>query len=115
MIFINNVFSHNLGIKGGAISIDRPNFRTEQRLAAGQQPPVIVLEGNQFKNNQAYLSGNAVYVRNVRARNDTETSEVCGGGFYARGNTFFNNSAVIHSSNGGALSLECEFIALEEG
>ena len=113
MIFLNNVFSHNLGIKGGAISIDRPNFVTEQRLAAGQQPPVIVLEGNEFKNNQAYLSGNAVYVRSVRNRTGTdETEEVCGGGFYARGNTFFNNSAVIHSSNGGALSLECEFVTL---
>ena len=112
MIFINNVFSYNLGIKGGAISIDRPNFVTEQRLAAGQQPPVIVLEGNEFNNNQAYLSGNAVYVRSVRNRTDDETSEVCGGGFYARGNTFFNNSAVIHSSNGGALSLECEFVTL---
>ena len=71
MIFTNNVFSHNVGIKGGAISIDRPNFTTEQRLAAAQQPPAIVLEGNEFKNNQAYLSGNAVYVRNVRNRTGT--------------------------------------------
>ena len=72
MIFINNVFSYNIGIKGGAISIDRPNFNAEQRLAAGQQPPVIVLEGNEFRNNQAYLSGNAVYVRNVRNRTGTD-------------------------------------------
>ena len=52
-------------------------------------------------------------MRNVRNRTGTdETSEVCGGGFSAQGNTFFNNSAVIHSSNGGALSLECEFVTL---
>ena len=69
MIFLDNLFSHNLGIKGGAISIDRPNFATEQRLAV-QQPPVIVLEGNRFNNNQAYISGNAVYVRYVRAKKE---------------------------------------------
>ena len=34
---------------------------------------------------------------------------MCGGGFRAEGNTFENNTSVIHSSNGGAMSLVCDF------
>jgi len=36
--------------------------------------------------------------------------DVCGGSFYASENTFLNNTAVLHSSNGGAISLECDFV-----
>jgi len=35
---------------------------------------------------------------------------VCGGGFLATGNTFTNNTSVIKSSNGGAISLVCDFV-----
>lgn len=82
MIFINNNFLNNTGIFGGAISIDTPNFQSEVKLSIQQQDPAIVLEGNTFLNNQAYLSGNAVYVRNTRNRTaETEENEVCGGSF----------------------------------
>ena len=49
-------------------------------------------------------------MRFLRNRSDTEADEVCGAGFLAEGNTFENNAAVVHSSNGGAISLECEFV-----
>lgn len=73
----------------------------------------MIIKDNLFENNQAYLSGNAVYVRNTRQYKDEIYDEVCGASFYANGNTFVNNTSVIHSSNGGAISLECDFVALE--
>ena len=73
------------------------------------------MENNEFVDNQAYLSGNAVYVRFTKnvygpAYLEQEKSETCGGGFHSVGNIFANNTSVIHSSNGGAISLECEFV-----
>ena len=94
-----------MGISGAAISINNPDMR-------GSDPKAfIVLKRNTFKHNQAYLTGNAVHVRftyNATALNTTE-ARVCGGGFQANNNTFLDNSSVIHASNGGAISLVCDF------
>ena len=98
-----------MGISGAAISINNPDMR-------GSDPKAFtVLKGNIFKHNQAYLTGNAVHVRftyNSTAFNSTE-ARVCGGGFWANNNTFEDNSSVIHASNGGAISLVCDFITAE--
>lgn len=109
MIFIDNVFQNNIGIRGGAISIDRPNFQASKRLERIDQSPSLLIEGNTFKNNQAYIMGNAVYVRYTRQYVKDNYDEVCGGSLYVHDNTFLNNTAVVHSSNGGAISLECDF------
>ena len=90
---------------GGAITINNPDFSTNETNAYN------VIQNNTFTHNQAYLSGNAIYVRfnyNSTALNTTE-SRVCGGGFRAGNNKFENNTAVVHSSNGGAISLTCDF------
>lgn len=95
--FTENVFAGNVGVFGGAISINTPTFKnsTDFRLrrlqkiatAAGlgtvksldfadttgmevwndvENQPVVVIYNNRFENNQAYLSGNAIYARYTR-------------------------------------------------
>jgi len=113
MIFDSNVFKENLGLMGGAISINSPNAQqSQQRNRKAIESPVIILTGNTFDSNQGYIIGNAVSVRYRWNRNEVSTQKantVCGGGFYATSNEFFNNTAVLHSSAGGAISLTCDF------
>ena len=49
-------------------------------------------------------------MRFTRNKTDTEMEDICGGSFYASQNRFIDNTAVLHSSNGGAISLECDFV-----
>lgn len=86
MRFEQNTFSGNVGFFGGAISINSPVFKniTEPSLVLNPNvtqftsaekttnsenfnnvlnQPVIVFSENTFSENQAYLSGNAIYVR----------------------------------------------------
>lgn len=72
----------------------------------------MLIQNNVFSSNQAYLSGNAIYVRSTRQENvDFETMQACGVGVEFKSNTFTENVAVIHASHGGAVSLECEFVS----
>lgn len=41
---------------------------------------------------------------------EREQRHLCGGGLLIQKNTFEDNSAIIHASHGGAISIECDFI-----
>ena len=56
MVFVSNAFSRNMGTFGGAITITSPNMRTSNKA-------YVVIYQNTFYNNQAYISGNAVFIR----------------------------------------------------
>ena len=113
-----NTFLQNVGIFGGAVAIDTPNFvygdygvdpKTDFNMK-----PFAVFKANNFTLNQAYASGNALYVRNTRQDGATkETKKVCGAGMHIENNNFLDNTAVNHASNGGAVSLECDFVSIE--
>lgn len=76
--------------------------------------PYVVVSGNTFTHCQSYVSGNALYFRGTRQRGSTnETAEVCGAGFNVNGNTFTENSPILHVANGGAVSLECDFVSAD--
>ena len=79
-MFDNNEFDSNIGLFGGTISIESPNFvddADDDRI----RNPYILISNNQINLSQAYVSGNAIYMRSTRARGSTnETSEACGGG-----------------------------------
>ena len=85
------------------------------------------------------MSGNAVYVRYTRQHyqegyggkaavfvgnvlteaevpdfyNAREKEYLCGGGLLIARNNFTANAAVIHASHGGAVAIECDFMAPE--
>lgn len=61
MYFKNNRFLRNSGTFGGAIAINSPNFRNSK-----QGRPYLVVSGCKFDNNQAFFSGNAIYLRNTK-------------------------------------------------
>jgi len=113
MIFYDNVFKENMGLMGGAISINSPNAQqSQQKNRHSLESPVIILQSNTFESNQGYFIGNAVSVRYRWNRSETSTQKantVCGGGFYSKDNHFTNNTSVLHSSAGGAISLTCDF------
>ena len=63
-------FEENTGLFGGAVVIDEPNF-TESEFT-GVNPyyekrtrPYVIIKENLFHRNQAYISGNAVYIRST--------------------------------------------------
>jgi hypothetical protein len=65
VIIENNTFDSNIGIHGGAIHIDY----AEQLHEEGHQAafaPKIYFKDNTFTRNQAYLDGNAVYVKGAK-------------------------------------------------
>lgn len=121
VIFTENTFDGNVGIFGGAVSINSPVFRntTDSSLINSvDKQPVILIADNTFTNNQAYLSGNAVYLRYTRQHytntdffEEREKEYLCGGGLLIKGNDFKNNAAIIHASHGGAISIECDFVS----
>jgi hypothetical protein len=53
-------------------------------------------------------------MRSTRQRGSTyETTEVCGGGITLETNLFVDLTPIIQSSNGGAISLECDFVSID--
>lgn len=110
-MFEDNDFESNTGLFGGAISIDTPDFANDIE-DSDQRHPYILLKDNKFNLTQAYMSGNAVYMRSTRQRSVVnETMQVCGAGLTVYNNTFTDSVPIIHASNGGAISLECDFVS----
>ena len=71
VVFDNNVFEQNVGLFGGAISFDTPNYANSNFEGASVYAnklyrPFIIIDNNTFRWNQAYLTGNAVHVRSTR-------------------------------------------------
>jgi len=52
VVFDNNIFRSNMGVSGGAISINNPDMR-KPKDAVPQA--FTILKDNTFENNQAYL------------------------------------------------------------
>ena len=78
-----------------------------------ERHPIILISDNSFNLTQAYISGNAVYMRSSRERGSTnEADEICGGGLTIYNNDFLDTTPIIHATNGGAVSLECDFVAI---
>jgi hypothetical protein len=55
-----------MGLFGGAITINSPDFSLVNAADPSSKKPFIVLSGNTFTKNMAYLSGSAVYIRMTR-------------------------------------------------
>ena len=88
IVFDNNQFESNIGLFGGTIAIDSPNF-VDDVSDDKTRNPYIVISNNEFSLTQAYVSGNAVYMRSTRERGSTnETAESCGGGLTVYNNDF---------------------------
>ena len=114
ILFSDNTFESNTGVFGGAFSIDTPNFMALDFTDDSRLKPFIVIQRNTFQYNQAYLSGNAVYTRFTRQRGvEHESKQACGTGIEFKSNKFYYNAPIIQASNGGAVSLECDFVSLE--
>lgn len=110
----DNEFESNMGIFGGAVAIDNPNF-TDDVLDSKEKHPYVMFKDNTFNLTQAYLTGNAIYMRSTRQRGVTnETMQVCGGGLTIQNNTFTDSNPIIHASNGGSISLECDFVTTDD-
>ena len=70
-----------------------------------------MFHNNNFTSNQGYISGNAIHARYTYNSTDllTNTTILCGAGFKVSDNDFIDNTSVLHASNGGAISLVCDF------
>jgi hypothetical protein len=68
VILESNTFLRNIGLFGGAITINSPD-------QSSTNFPAIVFKNNYFESNMAYLSGNSIYVRFVKSH----LSGFCGG------------------------------------
>ena len=55
-----------MGLFGGAITINSPDFSQVNSADPSSKKPFIILSGNTFTKNMAYLSGSAVYIRFTR-------------------------------------------------
>ena len=58
VIIEGNQFNRNIGLFGGAITINSPDWRYNKA--------VNIILNNKFTQNMAYLSGNAIYIRNTK-------------------------------------------------
>lgn len=99
MIFIRNNFEKNIALFGGAVTVNSPDFTNGKE-------PFIFMQDNDFLQNMAYLSGNAVFIRNSRLVDDVD--EMCAG--ITMNNNQFTENLGTKRSNGGAISLVCKVL-----
>ena len=111
VIFINNTFEENIGIFGGAVSINSPNFAAiEDPDNVPSLEPYILFYKNIFSKNMAYMSGNALFIQGTK-RTD-KPLDTCSMGVLVDSNTFIDNFG-FKNSDGGALSLTCNEVTDE--
>ena len=67
-MFENNTFDSNIGTHGGAIHIDLSSSDTPAAplRPARKYSPAIYMKNNTFSRNQAYLDGNAIYIKSAQ-------------------------------------------------
>ena len=111
MLFINNTFSENIGLHGGAIEILTPNYAVHSSSdyeTAGL--PVIIMENNNFTRNMAYMSGNAFFIINTYrlAVPYEDHLRMCGAGILIENNHFQGNIG-MKRHHGGAGYIGCEW------
>ncbi|CDW73143.1 UNKNOWN [Stylonychia lemnae] len=90
IIFHNNKFTDNIGMYGGAITINSPNFKNGKNS-------FVIINKNIFYYNMAYVSGNSIYIRTTKILQNF--NEQCGG-IYMNDNYFFRNIG-MKKHNGG--------------
>ena len=105
MIFVNNTFFENIGMTGGVIHIESPDFRFGDN-------PYIVIKQNRFINNMAYWAGNVFHIQmNVRMfsglQGDSDAWQTCGAGILIEDN-FFTNNVGLKKHNGGVGVIRCQ-------
>ena len=64
--FLNNTFKENIGLFGGAISINSPNFAEIADPDAVEDQPYVLFYLNKFSKNMAYMSGNALFMQGTK-------------------------------------------------
>jgi hypothetical protein len=93
-----NRFNKNLGVFGGAITINSPKW-------VNGKVPSLYIGYNTFDGNMAYVSGNAVYIRLAKSsENDTCKTP----GLFSNNN--FNNNLGLKLHNGGAVTVRCTVV-----
>jgi len=113
VVFTDNQFHKNIGLFGGAINIDSPDWTNSQESYEAGNRPYVIISGNKFKRNMSYLAGNAVYIRLTANVQDPRVEQVCGGGVLVEKNGFYNNIG-LKKTNGGAVSIVCSYIDNKE-
>ena len=104
MIFIGNTFEENIGLFGGAVSINSPNFAHLDDPGAIKDQPYVLFYKNDFARNMAYISGNALFMQGTK-RSDRPLDS-CSMSVLIDSNDFVENFGFKHS-DGGAVSLTC--------
>ena len=104
VILRGNRFEKNIGTYGGAVVIDSPKL-SGSNLINGINDGVVILKGNTFIGNMAYMSGNAVYINLV----SQWVHSGCGG-VYDEGNTYQQNFGGKRSQ-GGAIFIQCSSVS----
>ena len=97
VIIDSNTFLRNIGVFGGAITINSPD-------QSSPNFPAIVFKNNYFESNMAYLSGNSIYVRLAKR----QESGSCGGVFSSQNYHYQQTGLKIH--NGGAATFVCQVV-----
>lgn len=112
VLLIGNSFKENIGLFGGAISINSPNFQAlnSDGETTADKLPYFVLHKNDFTRNMAYMSGNAVFIQGTKAFDNP--LQACLTGVHATENTFRDNFG-FKISEGGAISLVCSAVTDE--
>ena len=111
MIFYNNDFEENVGLFGGAININSPNWSeipvTETSpttsTVASATKPYLIFKLNRFNKNMAYISGNALHIRH--ARREEKPLESCGIAYFEE-NKFKENFG-FKITDGGGITMLC--------
>lgn len=105
VVFIGNTFEENIGLFGGAVSVNSPNFAFLDDPGAIKDQPYVLFYENVFSRNMAYISGNAVFMQGTK-RID-QPLDTCSMSVLFDSNEFVENFGFKHS-DGGALSLACD-------
>ena len=117
-MIIKNKFEENVGLFGGAVSINSPNFAAlydpdeyTAETAVNHLPenrPYVIFSENDFNKNMAYMSGNAVFMQGTK-RIDRPL-EACTTSALVEKNNFYGNFG-FKNSDGGAFSLVCNDVS----
>jgi hypothetical protein len=95
-----------MGLFGGAVTINSPDFSSVTSIDPSSMKPFVILSGNTFTKNMAYLSGSAVYIRMTR-RSD-QKNYYCGS-VLIQDDTYSQNFGTKVSS--GTVSIVCDTVS----
>ena len=113
LVFVDNDFEENIGTTGGAIHIEQPNF--DVTIDGLDERSAIIMQGNKFKNNMAYVAGNAIHISHKMRMivSGQDSRQTCGSGILIEDNFFYGNIG-MKKHNGGAMVIRCEHLVSQE-